>query len=96
MNSKEKQPLILTENVCKSFGKHSVITDVSLSVDAGTVYGLVGLNGEGKTTFLRLLLQLLSPDSGMVSLFPGTVFSKREHMYRRVVWCLIMMGSGAI
>lgn len=83
MNCKEKQPLILAENVYKSFGKHQVIGGVSLSVDAGTVYGLVGLNGEGKTTLLKLLLQLLSPDSGVTSLFSGTNFSKRELMYRR-------------
>jgi ABC-2 type transport system ATP-binding protein len=83
MNNKEIQPLVHAENIWKSFGKYSVIEDVSLSISAGTVYGLVGLNGVGKTTFLRLLLQLLTPDRGSTSLFSGMVFSRRELMYRR-------------
>ena len=59
--------ILQTENLGKSFGKYSVLEDVSLRIEGGTVYGLVGLNGAGKTTFLRLLLGLLRPDCGNIS-----------------------------
>ncbi|HEX2955559.1 MAG TPA: ABC transporter ATP-binding protein [Chitinispirillaceae bacterium] len=82
MNINEEPPVIHALNVCKSFGKHTVIEDVSLSVEAGIVYGLVGLNGAGKTTLLRLLLELLSPDKGSTEVLAGTMFRKREQMYQ--------------
>ncbi|MEW6278376.1 MAG: ABC-F family ATP-binding cassette domain-containing protein [Candidatus Eremiobacterota bacterium] len=55
--------------VSKSFGGHAVLSDVSLSVVSGQRLGLVGRNGTGKTTLLRLLAGVLEPDSGHVA--PG-------------------------
>ncbi len=55
-------------NVYKSFGPHHILTGISLAVNPGTVYGLVGLNGAGKTTFLSLLMGLLKPDQGVIKL----------------------------
>lgn len=51
-------------NVTKSFGKKVVVNKVSLQVEKGTVYGFLGPNGSGKTTFLRMICGLLVPDSG--------------------------------
>lgn len=59
--------LIQTEKLKKSFGKYSILEDISLQIESGTAYGLVGLNGAGKTTFLRLLLGLLKPEIGKIS-----------------------------
>jgi ABC-2 type transport system ATP-binding protein len=49
-----------------SFGKKKVfaLTDLSLSVPAGTIFGLLGPNGAGKTTLIKLLLSITFPDSG--------------------------------
>jgi ABC-2 type transport system ATP-binding protein len=83
MNNKEDLPIIVADTISKAFGKHVVLDCVSLSIHGGTVYGLVGLNGAGKTTVLRLLLGLLSPDNGSTSILTKTSQSKREQIYRR-------------
>ena len=54
------------ENVSKSFDKVEAVSDLSLTVPAGKVYGFLGPNGAGKTTTLRMLLQIILPDSGNV------------------------------
>jgi len=48
----------------KSFGDKHVVRDVSIAVDEGRITGFLGPNGSGKTTTLRLLCGLLTPDSG--------------------------------
>ncbi len=54
-------------HVSKSFGGFHAVQDLSLSVPAGSVYGFLGPNGAGKTTSLRMILGMLSPDSGELS-----------------------------
>src|SRR3954466_7309846 len=49
-----------------SFGSQPVLKDVSLRVEAGTTLGLIGPNGGGKTTLIRLLLGLLAPTRGTI------------------------------
>ena len=59
--------MIIASNVNKSFGPKAVIRDLSFGVTAGEVVGLLGPNGSGKTTMVRLLSGVLRPDSGQVS-----------------------------
>ncbi len=61
-------PLIQADGLCKSFGRIHAVQDVSLQVSAGEIYGLVGPDGAGKTTFLRLLCGALHPDAGQARL----------------------------
>jgi ATP-binding cassette subfamily F protein uup len=58
--------VIEARGVSKSFGERRVIEDVSIIVQRGERIGIVGRNGAGKTTFLRLLLGELQPDGGEV------------------------------
>jgi ABC-2 type transport system ATP-binding protein len=58
-----------THALTKRFGDRPVVDDINLQVAPGSVYGLLGRNGAGKTTLLRMILGLLTPDSGSVSLF---------------------------
>jgi ABC-2 type transport system ATP-binding protein len=55
---------ISVETVSKSFGKVQALNGLSLNVDPGTVFALLGPNGSGKTTIVRILTTLLKPDSG--------------------------------
>jgi ABC-2 type transport system ATP-binding protein len=63
------------KNVSKSYAggfwrrKRRVLTDLSLEITPGEVFGLLGHNGAGKTTTMRLILGLLSPDTGSIRLF---------------------------
>jgi ABC-2 type transport system ATP-binding protein len=55
---------IVAQDVCKSFGEHVVLDKVSLAVEEGTILALLGLNGAGKTTMVRILSTLILADSG--------------------------------
>lgn len=58
------------DHVTKTFGKAVVaVDDLSLAVPAGTVYGFIGPNGSGKTTTLRMIMNILYPDSGSIRVF---------------------------
>lgn len=53
----------------KTFGKKQVLQELSLTVESGQIYCLLGKNGVGKSTFLNCILDLVQPDSGSISLF---------------------------
>ncbi len=57
------------ERVTKTFGKTLAVDDLSLSVPSGTVYGFIGPNGSGKTTTLRMIMNILVPDDGAIRIF---------------------------
>ena len=58
--------ILRAENLVKRFGEREVVQNVSLTVRAGEVVALMGRNGVGKTTLLRMLLGELTPDAGRV------------------------------
>jgi ABC-2 type transport system ATP-binding protein len=62
-------PVIRTEQLTKSYGRHRGIDDVDLTVEQGEVFGFLGPNGAGKTTMIRLLLDLIRPTSGRAFVF---------------------------
>ncbi len=57
------------KSVYKSFKDKKVLNDVSLDVNEGEIYGLIGLNGVGKTTLIKIIINLLSQDAGEVEFF---------------------------
>jgi ABC-2 type transport system ATP-binding protein len=60
---------IRVENVFKAFGKKMVLNDVSLKVLDNEIFGFVGLNGIGKTTLIKIIIDLLEHDGGGVEIF---------------------------
>lgn len=76
-------PLLAVDGLVKSFGANRAVDDVSLRVDPGEVVGLLGANGAGKTTVIRMLLGLLRPDEGDAHLFgsPPSLESRRNLGY---------------
>ena len=61
-------PMLGCTDVAKSFHGRTVLRHMTLSVQPGRVYALLGRNGAGKSTTLRILLGLLEPDAGEVYL----------------------------
>ncbi|MEM1259269.1 MAG: ATP-binding cassette domain-containing protein [Bacteroidota bacterium] len=59
-------PILVAENVSKSFGAHTALNQVSLEIPKNCIYGLLGPNGAGKTTLIRIINQISFPDSGKV------------------------------
>lgn len=57
------------QQVTKRFGDFTAVNDVSLSVPEGSIYGFIGPNGSGKTTTIRMIMNILLPDAGTVSVF---------------------------
>lgn len=60
--------LIKVEKLCKSYGRKTVLKDLSFSVSEGDYLYVVGENGSGKTTLMKLILGLIEPDSGNITL----------------------------
>lgn len=58
--------MIRTENICKKYGSHTALNNVSIHIPKGSIFGLLGPNGAGKTSFIRILNQITYPDSGRV------------------------------
>ena len=52
------------QHISKSYGKKQAVKDVSFRIQEGEIFGLMGMNGAGKTTILRMLATLLRPDAG--------------------------------
>src|SRR5688500_19146470 len=57
------------QHVVKTFGQHRAVDDLSLSVPEGAIYGFIGPNGSGKTTTLRMILNIILPDTGTITVF---------------------------
>jgi ABC-2 type transport system ATP-binding protein len=58
---------ITLDRVSKRFGTHVAVNDLSLDVPEGSIYGFIGPNGSGKTTTIRMIMHILLPDSGRIS-----------------------------
>lgn len=69
--------MIETNLVCKSFGTIRALDSVSTSIRSGAVYGIIGSNGAGKSTYLRVLAGVLKPDSGTATIDGTEIFENR-------------------
>jgi len=63
--------MLTVSNISLSFGKRTLFEEVNLKFTPGNVYGLIGANGAGKSTFVKILSGDLDPTSGNVSMDPG-------------------------
>ena len=75
---------IAASGLTKRFGNVTAVDDLSLSIQRGEIYGFVGLNGSGKTTTIRMLLGMIRPSAGSVSLFGMRVQPGRRSIWKRV------------
>lgn len=69
-----------TDHLCAAYGRREVLHDLSLQVEEGQIYGFLGLNGAGKSTTIRLILNLLQPTHGAVRLFGQNLKGHRRQV----------------
>jgi ABC-type multidrug transport system ATPase subunit len=70
------------QNVVKFYGRHQALAGLDLQVPAGSIFGLVGSNGAGKTTAMAVTIGLLSASSGSVNLLGNGPFNPATHVGR--------------
>ena len=76
--------MISTNNVTLQYGGRELFHSVSMNFTKGNCYGLIGANGAGKSTFLKILSGEIEPNKGHVSITPGERLSvlKQDHFLR--------------
>ena len=85
--------IIVTNNLCKKYGKFQALDNVSITIKKGGIYGLIGKNGAGKTTLLRVISGLQNLTSGKYSLFGVDYKDKNITKQRRKVGAIIEKPS---
>jgi ABC-2 type transport system ATP-binding protein len=72
------QPVISLNSLTKNFGDVHAVRDLTLAIDAGTIFGFLGANGAGKTTTIRMLCGLTHPSSGRATVAGHDVWKDRQ------------------
>lgn len=75
--------LLSAEKIIKSYSEVLLLNGVSLYIVEGDKIGVIGVNGTGKSTFLKIIAQLEEPDNGTISKNPGV---RVEHLQQNPVW----------
>ncbi len=73
----KQSPALLVDDVCVAYDKKEIVSNISFSVDHGETFGLIGLNGAGKTTIIKSILGLRDCDKGQVTIDGNSVFAKQ-------------------
>lgn len=76
--------VLQTQGLVRRFGRRAVIRGLDMAVPRGKVYGFLGRNGAGKTTTLRMILGILAPHAGTLTLEEQTVRRTSARMRRRI------------
>jgi len=76
-------PILTVSRLTKKFKTHTAVDDLSFTVEEGDVYGFLGQNGAGKSTTIRMLLSLVRPTEGEISLFGLDLKKERSRILRQ-------------
>ena len=96
------EPVIVIDKLEKSYGKLQAVRGISMSVERGEIFGLLGPNGSGKTTTIKLLLGLINPTSGTANVLgreAGDQISRRACFARprqRVTDVVVLCRDGFV
>ena len=78
--------LVEVKGLTKRFGKFTALKKVDLSVNEGEIYGFIGPNGAGKSTTIRVLLGMLKPSEGQVTIFGKDAWKDAVAIHKRVAY----------
>ena len=81
---KVKNLIIETKKLNKKYGKQIVVNNVDLHIEQGEIYGLLGRNGAGKTTIMKMILGLVSITSGEINVFGQKLKGNEQQIYPRI------------
>ena len=76
--------IIESKGICKRFGKTEALRNISVSVNESEIFGLIGPDGAGKTTFLRIVTTLLLPDEGTMYVLGKNCVSDYKKLRSRI------------
>ena len=76
--------IIETRNLSKTFGSKTIVSDINISIEKGSIYGFLGANGTGKTTTMKMLLGLLKPSSGEIRIFGKNLFICKTEILKHI------------
>ncbi len=76
--------IIRTESISKHYGDVHAVSNMSLNVRKGEIYGFLGLNGAGKTTTIRMLLGMIRPTSGCAYIKGQKIFSDNTGLWKNI------------
>lgn len=76
--------ILKATNVSKIYGKNNVLDKVSIEIKRGMIYGLIGENGAGKSTFMRAIMGLITIDGGDIELFGEIGTNGLQHARRKM------------
>lgn len=83
-NHKFSVPTIDAHDLCKSFNETKAVVNLSLKIYPGTIFGLLGANGSGKTTSLRMLSGLILPDQGTATCLGFNLFTQTKLLQSQI------------
>ncbi|HSU28786.1 MAG TPA: ABC transporter ATP-binding protein [Chitinophagaceae bacterium] len=76
--------VIQVNNLCKDFHDIKAVDDLSFTVPEGEVYGFLGQNGAGKSTTIRMMLTLIHPDAGTITIFGMDLQKHRKEILKQI------------
>src|SRR5436305_8243457 len=62
------KPIVVIEQLVKQFGRLRAVANLTMTINTGETYGLIGPNGSGKTTLIRMMVGLSRPSSGTITI----------------------------
>ncbi|MDO7785846.1 ABC transporter ATP-binding protein [Desulforamulus aquiferis] len=75
---------IQMDGLTKKFGNYRAVSDLSLDVSSGEIFGFLGLNGAGKSTTIKMMLSLLKPSSGSIYMLGNKVDSGSHKLWEKI------------
>jgi len=76
--------ILRTYQLCRQYHSEAAVNQVSMTINAGDIYGFLGQNGAGKTTTMRMIMGLIKPTSGSIELFESDIATGMNKVFERI------------
>ena len=76
--------MLRIDHLCKNYGNFRAVSDLSLHIPQGDLFGFVGPNGAGKTTTIRMVCGLMPPDRGSISINGIDALARQKELKRQI------------